>query len=71
MEITGIMLCGTTTFLNSEDGSFVSSDPVYLPASVIDAAISGGSLKAGAFNGVSVSPPREEWPARWQHLREQ
>jgi hypothetical protein len=71
MEITGLYVYGATTFLNSEDGSAeVSRNPVFLPASFIDAAIAVGSLKAGAFQNVRVNPPPDEWPERWKHLRE-
>jgi hypothetical protein len=70
MAIAGLLLYGTTAFLTSEDGIAVSREPVYLTASMIDAAIADGTLEAGAFNNVTVQPPACEWPERWRHLKE-
>ena len=69
MAISGLLIDGATVFLNSEYGSSVSRDPVYLPASVIDAAIADGTFEAGALKNVRVTPPVALWPERWKFLK--
>jgi hypothetical protein len=66
LEIPGITLQGLTVL--SPAGP--SGDPIWLAASLIDAAISRGRLAAGALNDVRCSPDRADWPARWQHLKD-
>lgn len=68
--VNGLMIYGTSTLLTSGDEVSVSQEPVYLTASMVDAAILDGSLKAGAFNNVTVVPPVDQWPERWRFLKE-
>ena len=70
MSIRGITIYGANVMLTSDDESSVSSEPVYLAAEMIDAAIATGALEAGRLNNVTVSPPVEEWPPEWRILKE-
>lgn len=70
MPIRGITIYGANVMLTSDDEPSVSREPVFLPASMIDAAITDGSLEPGAFNNVTVHPPVSEWPEHWRHLKE-
>jgi hypothetical protein len=70
MSIPGITLIGAITMLTSDDDSSVSSDPVYIPAEIIEANIANGSWQAGHLNGISVMPPVEAWPPEWRALKE-
>ena len=70
-SITGLMLYGAVSFLQGEDDALpsASNEPVWLSADMIDDAILKGYLQAGAFNQLSVTPPVDQWPDRWKHLK--
>jgi hypothetical protein len=68
--ISGLMLYGTTSFLNADGETSVSNEPVWIPASIVEANISDGSWQAGHLNQVSVIPPVSAWPPEWRHLKE-
>ncbi len=65
------ILIHATVFLESEDDTVVTDEPVYIDAETLDSAIASGSLQAGAFNNIRVTPPPGLWPERWQFLKTQ
>ena len=67
--MNGIMI-RATVLLTSEDDTVVTDEPVYIDAETLDSAIANGTLEAGAFNSVDVSPPPGLWPERWRFLKE-
>ena len=59
VPVRGLMLYGVTTMAQGPDDAVpaVVSDPVYLSAGYMESGIANGSLQAGVFRDVTVSPP--------------
>jgi hypothetical protein len=65
--IPGITILGSIGMFG--DGT-ITTDPVYLSAEYIERGIASGTLRAGAFNRVNVSPPVGQWPPEWRFLKD-